>query len=106
MVTALEPDPSAKVYVSAWPKTSNCSSDCTWYSDQVVPSIHGQWVAQNSSLSTQSYTYDAAGRLTWTYDTTFPSPSGTTCVTRQYTYDGDSNRTSVTSKNPNSCLMP
>jgi RHS repeat-associated protein len=77
-------------------KTTNCASACTWFADQIVPSIHGQWLSQSSSLSSQSYTYDASGRLSWVYDTL----SGQ-CATRQYGYDADSNRTNLTSRSPN-----
>ena len=84
--------PVALVYV----KTSNCSTACTWYADQVSPSIHGQWLAQSGSPSGQSYTYDAVGRLSWVYDTLNGQ-----CTTRQYTFDADSNRTALTTRSPN-----
>jgi RHS repeat-associated protein len=81
-------------------KTTNCSADCDWYTDQVVPSIHGQWLAQNSSLSSQQYQYDAPGRLTQVQDTVAGQ-----CTTRQYAFAGsaglDSNRTSLTTIPPN-----
>jgi RHS repeat-associated protein len=76
-------------------KTSNCSSDCDWYTEQVVPSIHGQWMARNSSLSSQAYTYDTAGRLTQVDETV-----AGLCTRRQYGYDKDSNRTSLTAWTP------
>jgi RHS repeat-associated protein len=88
-----EGTPTALNYV----KTTNCSSGCTWYADQVVPSIQDQWLSQSSSISGQNYTYDAAGRLTWVYDTLAGQ-----CSTRQYAYDLDSNRTALTSRVPNS----
>ncbi len=77
-------------------KTSNCSSNCTWYSDSVVPSITGQWLTQASTLSSQGYKYDTAGRLTQVQDT----PAGQGCTTRLYGYDADGNRTSQTTRNP------
>jgi RHS repeat-associated protein len=79
-------------------KASNCGASCTWFSDSAVPSIHGQWVSQSSSLAAQSYAYDAAGRLTQVQNT----PVGKGCVTHIYAYDGDGNRTSVTTRAPNS----
>ncbi|HET9672959.1 MAG TPA: RHS repeat-associated core domain-containing protein, partial [Actinomycetota bacterium] len=82
-------------------KTSNCSSDCDWYVDEVTPSIHGQWLSQSSSLSSQLFVYDAAGRLTQVDDT--PSTPGIglpQCQRRAYAYDSDSNRTSLTSWDP------
>jgi RHS repeat-associated protein len=90
-------DASGQAIGLAYVKTSNCSSACTWLSDQVVPTIHDQWSSQSSSLSGQSYTYDAIGRLTWVYDTI-----GGQCTTRQYGLDADSNRTSLTTRAPNS----
>jgi RHS repeat-associated protein len=77
-------------------KTTHCTSGCTWYSDTVTPSIHGQWLAQTSSLSKQSYAYDEIGRLTEVQDT----PAGKGCTTRLYAYDEDGNRTSQTSREP------
>jgi YD repeat-containing protein len=50
-------------------KTTNCSSSGIWYADHVSPSVHDQWLAQTSTLSTQNYTYDSAGRLTQVQDT-------------------------------------
>jgi len=79
-------------------KTTHCTSNCTWYSDTVSPSIHGQWLSQTSSLSKQSYAYDAIGRLTEVQDT----PTGQGCTTRLYAYDEDGNRTSQTSRAPGS----
>jgi RHS repeat-associated protein len=73
-------------------KTSDCTSECTWYFDDVTPSIFGQWLTQTSTLSTNNYAYDEAGRLTEVQDT----PIGKTCTTRVYGYDEDGNRTSLT----------
>ncbi len=79
-------------------KTTHCTENCTWFSDTVVPSIHGQWLEQTSTLSHQAYTYDAAGRLTQVQNT----PAGGKCTTRIYTYEADTNRTSLTTDEPNS----
>jgi RHS repeat-associated protein len=76
-------------------KTTNCSSNCTWFSDSIKESIHGQWATQTSSLSQQAYGYDAAGRLTTVNDTV-----GGQCTTRVYGFDADSNRLSKTTRNP------
>ena len=84
--------PTALEYV----KTTHCASGCTWYSDTVTPSIHGQWLTQTSSLSTQSYAYDQIGRLTQVQDT----PAGKGCTTRLYSYDEDTNRLSLTTREP------
>jgi RHS repeat-associated protein len=77
-------------------KTTDCTSECTWYRDSVVPSIHGQWMSQTSTLSTQAYTYDEVGRLTQVQDT----PTGMGCTARIYAYDTDTNRTSLTTSEP------
>jgi RHS repeat-associated protein len=77
-------------------KTTHCTEKCTWYSDSVVPSIHGQWISRTSTLSSQNYTYDAAGRLTQVQNT----PAGKGCTTRIYAYDEDSNRLSLTTREP------
>jgi tripartite motif-containing protein 71 len=80
-------------------KETHCTEKCEWYVDNIVPSIHGQWLAQTSSLGKEAYTYDAAGRLTESQAT----PTGTGgCMTRRYAYDEDTNRTSLTTYQPNS----
>jgi RHS repeat-associated protein len=81
-------------------KTTHCTEEhekCVWFKDAVVPSIHGQWLEQTSTLSHQAYTYDTAGRLTQVQNT----PAGGTCTTRIYAYDADTNRTSFTTDEPN-----
>jgi RHS repeat-associated protein len=81
-------------------KITNCTEEekekCKWFKDTIVPSIHGQWLEQTSTLSHQAYTYDAAGRLTQVQNT--PSEKG--CTTRVYTYEEDTNRTSLTTHEP------
>ncbi len=79
-------------------KTSSCAKTCpeAWYSDTVTPSIHGQWLNQQSSQGTQAYTYDQAGRLTQVQNT----PAGKGCTTRIYAYDEETNRTSLTTRAP------
>jgi RHS repeat-associated protein len=80
-------------------KTSYCTEEekekCKWFKDTVVPSIHGQWLEQTSTFSHQGYAYDAAGRLTQVQNTV----SGK-CTTRIYAYDEDTNRTSLTTREP------
>jgi RHS repeat-associated protein len=83
-------------------KTTHCTEEngkCKWFTDTVIPSIHGQWMEQTSSLSHEAYTYDAAGRLTQVQDT--PTSTGR-CTTRVYTYDADTNRTGFTAYGPTS----
>ena len=78
-------------------KEKDCATKCpeVWFSDGATPSIHGQWLGQTSTLSNQTYTYDAAGRLTEVQSTTEGK-----CTTRLYAYDEDSNRVSLTTRQP------
>jgi RHS repeat-associated protein len=73
-----------------------CNTNCTWYTDTVVPSAEGQWLKQTSTLATENYTYDGAGRLTQVQET----PASQGCTTRIYSYDNDSNRLSLTTRAP------
>ncbi|MFJ8536497.1 RHS repeat-associated core domain-containing protein [Streptomyces sp. NPDC093591] len=60
------------------------------YSNRATESAHGQ-VTTNAGWSDQSYTYDAAGRLTSVDDT-----ADTLCTRRAYGFDKRSNRTTLT----------
>jgi RHS repeat-associated protein len=81
---------------------TNCTEEekekCVWFKDAVVPSIHGQWLEQTSTLSHQAYTYDADGRLMQVQNT----PAGKGCTSHFYTYDEDTNRTSLVTYAPGS----
>jgi RHS repeat-associated protein len=84
----------------AYEKTTDCTERCVWFSESVAPSIHGQDLSQTDTVagetSTNNYTFDAAGRLTQAQET----PSGKGCKTRVYAYEEDTNRTSLTSREP------
>jgi RHS repeat-associated protein len=80
----------------SYTKVTNCSINCTWLDFDAEESIYGQVLAQASTLSSQQYSYDKAGRLTLVKDT----PQGGSCTTRQYFYDPDSNRTKMTTREP------
>ncbi len=67
-----------------------------WLSDDVVPSIHGQWLGQTSTLATDSYSYNEAGWLTKVQET----PTGGKCATRLYEYNADGDRTTLTKRPP------
>jgi RHS repeat-associated protein len=85
-------EPIGRSYIEG----GTCASPATVLLDYTVgPSIHGQWLTQSGPLSSQAYTYDAAGRLSQVQDTV----SGQ-CTTRQYGYDADSNRTGYVSTSP------
>ncbi|MDQ2629574.1 MAG: DNRLRE domain-containing protein [Actinomycetota bacterium] len=77
-------------------KTSSCAPNCTWLEFDVEESIHGQWLKQVSTLSTQEYAYDVAGRLQQVKD----RPGGGSCTTRSYSYDSNSNRTALVTRAP------
>jgi YD repeat-containing protein len=81
-------------------KNSHCATKCPekWFTDTNVLSIHGETLEQMSTLAKENYTYDTAGRLAETNET----PTGKNCMTRLYTYDEESNRTSLTTRQSNS----
>ncbi len=79
-------------------KTTHCTSNCVWFSDAITPSIHGETLKQSSTLAEQSIQTDAAGRLTQVQET----PAGKGCTTRQYAYDEEGDRTSLSTREPGS----
>jgi YD repeat-containing protein len=82
-------------------KEAHCATTCpeVWFNDAVMSSVHGETVKQTSSLAEEpKYAYDAAGRLTEVQEI----PAGKGCKTRVYAYDEESNRTSLTSREPGS----
>ena len=66
------------------------------YTDTSIPSIHGNMLSQTSTLASESYKYDAAGRLIEGQET----PEGSGCTVRAYAYDEEANRSSSTSRTP------
>lgn len=88
-------EPVALEYV----KTANCNEagQPVWYSQTIVPSVRGEMLTQTTTLASESYTYDTAGRLTEAQET----PAGSYCKTRVYAYDEESNRTNLTTREPN-----
>lgn len=76
-------------------KTTGCMSNCTWLEFDVTQSIHGHWLKQTSTLSTQEYAYDDAGRLALAKDV-----EGGQCTTRSYEFDANSNRTQLITRSP------
>jgi RHS repeat-associated protein len=73
----------------AYTKTTNCSSNCTWLDSSGLRTPDDQWASTSGTLSSRTYSYDRAGRLTEARAT----PAGGACVVRSYSYDADSNRT-------------
>lgn len=76
-----------------------CSEDCTWLEFDREASIHGQVLKQESTiegaLATQLYSYDKSGRLTLVRDTEKGK-----CTTRAYSFDGNTNRTKLITREP------
>jgi streptogramin lyase len=81
-------------------KSRNCqeSGAAVWYSDAIVPSIHGEAAAQTSTLASEDYAYDSIGRLVEAQET----PTGEGCRSRLYSYDEESDRTSETTRESSS----
>ncbi|HEX3691976.1 MAG TPA: 6-bladed beta-propeller [Solirubrobacteraceae bacterium] len=79
-------------------KESHCASSCpeVWFSEGVTHSIHGEALSRTSPLSSEAYAFDGVGRLTQVQET----PAGKGCKTRIYAYDADSNRLSLTTREP------
>jgi RHS repeat-associated protein len=82
----------------AYEKTTHCTEKCTWFSESLIPSIHDQTLEDVNSLATNNYAYDEAGRLIEARET----PMGEYYKTRIYTYDPESDRTSLITREPNS----
>ena len=89
-------DPTGMPVHKRYQKTSGCASECTWLDFDAEVSIFGQWLKETESGETQEYTYDKAGRLTLVKD----RPEGSGCTTRAYSYDADSNRTKLITREP------
>ena len=83
-------------------KTTHCSERCTWFSDSVTPSIHGETLTETSTLSKENNTYDSAGRLTEVQET----PAGKPCTARLYAYNEESDRTSLTTRQSSTETCP
>jgi YD repeat-containing protein len=76
----------------SYEKKTFCS--CPWLDFGAERSIYGQVLAQSSLSSSQEYSYDNAGRLTLVKDTLL----GGGCTTRSYSFDADSNRTALVTR--------
>jgi RHS repeat-associated protein len=73
-----------------------CSSgDCTLFSESQTATAHSQTARRVSTLSSQVYHQDAAGRVTSVEET-----KGEKCVTRTYGFSTATDRTSVTEYGP------
>jgi RHS repeat-associated protein len=89
-------DPAGEPMKLAYTKTSSCGESCTWYEESLERSGEGRILAAKSSLVSNRYAYDKAGRLTEAQET----PTGGECTSRAYTFDADSNRLTKTTRPP------
>ena len=80
---------SAQLASIAYVKTGCGQTDCTLYAESVTTTAHGQRRDGTSTLSAQTYGYDAAGRLSTVKDTV-----AGVCVNRVYAFDGTSGKAS------------
>jgi YD repeat-containing protein len=89
-------DQTGKATGLEYEKKAHCEKTCpeSWFSDTVSPSIHGETITQSSTLAKETYSYDNVGKLTETQEI----PTGKGCTARLYSYDEDSNRTSLTTR--------
>jgi tripartite motif-containing protein 71 len=79
----------------AYTKNNHCTgSECKWFEDSLTPSIHGEAMLQNSSLSKEQYRYEAPGRLAEVQET----PAGEHCTARIYADNEEGDRTSLTTR--------
>ena len=90
-------DAAGNVTGLIYKKETHCSEKCEWFSENVSPSIHGQWLGRSNNLGQETYVFDGVGRLTEARVT----PTAKGCVTRRYAYDEDTNRTNLTTYEPN-----
>jgi DNA-binding beta-propeller fold protein YncE len=89
-------NPAGEATGIEYDKTTHCTEKCTWFSETVLPSIHGEALVRTSTLAKEEYAYDSAGRVTEVKET----PTGKGCATRDYAYDNESDRTSLTTVPP------
>lgn len=85
-------EPVAIEYV----KTTHCSEKCQLFAEAVVPAVDGEALSRANTLTNDTYSYDTVGRLTQTTE----EPTGKGCTTRVYAYDEESNRRSLTTREP------
>lgn len=74
-------------------KGASCASNCVLYEEHDIPRITGGTATQESTLTKNESTYDAAGRLL----TMQEAPRESNCTTtRTYSYDEEGDRTNLT----------
>jgi RHS repeat-associated protein len=90
--TSIDPagTPSSLKYI----KSASCGATCNWVSISYDSSVHGETIAEVSNIDSATYAYDPAGRLKSAQET----PAGGACITTDYSYDKDSNRTATVTR--------
>lgn len=93
-------DAAAAPVALKYTKTTDCSSDCVWIDESVSESVHGQWRTHDWNLSSQGYGYDGVGRLVEVEDDVHAPAAVEGCTIRSYSFDANSNRTSLLTRPP------
>jgi RHS repeat-associated protein len=88
-------DESGAVVGVSYDKSDCGQPNCSVYAETVYSSIHFQWLDRASTLSSQKYVYDEAGRLVAVHD-----KFGGQCTSRVYSLDSSSNRNSLRQYGP------
>jgi YD repeat-containing protein len=79
----------------AYQKNNHCTGgECEWFKDSLTPSIHGETLAQESTLAKDQYRFEQPGRLAEVKET----PAGEDCTARIYTSNEEGSRTSLTTR--------
>jgi tripartite motif-containing protein 71 len=89
-------NPAGQDTALEYKKETHCTEHCTWFSDRIEPSIHGETITQASSLSEENYSYATAGWL----DEVQETPTDEGCKTRIYGHEEEGDRTSLTTREP------
>ena len=95
--------PNGLVASSAYDNAGNqttlayAKDSTNWMTFTAARDVGGKVRTQSGPASSQVYSYDYTERLTTVADTVNGTGSGSSCVTRTYTFDADSNRTALTS---------
>jgi RHS repeat-associated protein len=89
-------NPAGEPMKLAYTKSQSCGEGCTWYEESLERSGEGRILTAKSSLVSDRYSYDKAGRLTEAQET----PTGGQCTTRAYSFDANTNRRTRTVRSP------
>jgi RHS repeat-associated protein len=79
----------------SYEKSAFCGASCTWLDFTVDRSIHNQVRREEGGTRIQEYQYDNAGRLTLATEN-----EGEGCTTRSYSFDKNTNRTKLITREP------